>query len=275
MRALYRILCLVGILVLIEIWVFTRQQPLRIKSLRMQLAALLFLVIFIASRYVWIRFNTLVRTNLIGALFKLLLLIPMILAQGTSICVFLPVQTNPTGLAFISTFSLGSIVFLAFSMIIADTCSFIYRKAICKRHKQSNSLDRMEIKIRSLLSLISALILIIYGTVVVNSLAVEHVAVPIKGLGVQLNGTTIIQVSDIHLGPFNGQSRLNSIVKKINGLRGDIVVITGDLVDSSVQSLKDAVLPLKKLKSKYGVYFSTGKWKGCMVSLYVLCVFFR
>ena len=93
----------------------------------------------------------------------------------------------------------------------------------------------------------------------VNNLAIEHVTVPIKGLGKQMNGTTIIQVSDIHLGPFNGKSRLNSIVEKVNKLHGDIVVITGDLVDSSVESLKTTVTPLKKLKAKYGVYYITGK----------------
>lgn len=109
-----------------------------------------------------------------------------------------------------------------------------------------------------LLSLVGALILIIAGSFCVTNLAVERVTVPIKGLSSLYDGTTIVQISDIHLGPFNGKSRLNNIVQKVNGLQGDIVVITGDLVDSSVEALKEAVQPLKELQTKYGVYYITG-----------------
>ena len=42
-------------------------------------------------------------------------------------------------------------------------------------------------------------------------------------------------------------------------IKPDIVVITGDLVDSTVEKLKQVVLPLKKLNSRYGVFFVTGK----------------
>lgn len=118
--------------------------------------------------------------------------------------------------------------------------------------------DKTEIKIRMLLSLISALLLIVAGTIGVNSLKVEHVIVPMKGLHSKFNGTTIVQVSDIHLGPFNGRSRLSSVVEEVNRVKGDIVVITGDLVDSTVDALKEAVTPLKRLKTKYGVYYITG-----------------
>ena len=46
-----------------------------------------------------------------------------------------------------------------------------------------------------------------------------------------------------------------------------MVVITGDLVESPVESLVKAVEPLSQIKSTYGTYFSTGEWsvwaKGC------------
>jgi predicted MPP superfamily phosphohydrolase len=109
-----------------------------------------------------------------------------------------------------------------------------------------------------LLSLISALLLIVAGNRGINSLTVERVVVPMKGLHADWNGTTIVQISDIHLGPFNGQSRLNSVIKEVNSVKGDIVVITGDLVDSNVESLKEAVLPLRKLRTQFGSYYITG-----------------
>jgi uncharacterized protein len=38
----------------------------------------------------------------------------------------------------------------------------------------------------------------------------------------------------------------------------DVVAITGDLVDGTVDELRDAVAPLGSLKAKYGVFFVTG-----------------
>jgi predicted MPP superfamily phosphohydrolase len=43
----------------------------------------------------------------------------------------------------------------------------------------------------------------------------------------------------------------------MNGLKADIIVMTGDLVDGSVAHLKDDVAPLVNLKAKYK-YFITG-----------------
>ncbi len=81
---------------------------------------------------------------------------------------------------------------------------------------------------------------------------------PIKGLHPKFNGTTIVQISDIHLGPFNGRSKLKNVIEEVNKLDGDIVVITGDLVDSNVAALREAVVPLKDIKAKYGVFYITG-----------------
>ena len=44
----------------------------------------------------------------------------------------------------------------------------------------------------------------------------------------------------------------------VSVIKPDIIVITGDLVDSTVANLKQAILPLKNLKSKYGSFFVTG-----------------
>lgn len=259
-------LSLVGILLpltTLEMWILTCQEPFRIKCLRIQLNIVIGVVMFVCSRYVWSRLNILIRTKSIftfGALFKILIFILMVLAQVAIVC-GLMVRTDPPLLSSVAAFSLGSIMLLTFCMIVADICSFVCRKLTCilyGKSRASNSFDAMEIKIRSLLSLISALILIVAGTFVVNNLTVEQVTVPIEGLGSQLNGTTIVQVSDLHLGPFNGKSRLSSIVEKVNQLNGDIVVITGDLVDSSVETLREAVVPLKRLKAKYGSFFITG-----------------
>ncbi len=48
------------------------------------------------------------------------------------------------------------------------------------------------------------------------------------------------------------------MVKRVNALNPDIVVITGDLIDIDVTHAKDTLDELKKFDSKYGTYFVVG-----------------
>jgi len=67
-----------------------------------------------------------------------------------------------------------------------------------------------------------------------------------------------VQLTDVHIGPTIGGAWLAEIVKRVNALEPDIVVITGDLVDGSVATLRQHVAPLADLRSRHGVYFVTG-----------------
>jgi hypothetical protein len=44
----------------------------------------------------------------------------------------------------------------------------------------------------------------------------------------------------------------------VNALEPDIVAITGDMVDGSVEQLREAIAPLANLKTRHGVFFVTG-----------------
>lgn len=87
---------------------------------------------------------------------------------------------------------------------------------------------------------------------------VVKVDVPIAGLPKALQGFTIAQISDIHVGPTIKQAYLQPIVQKVNQLKADMVAITGDLVDGSVHDLAPHVSPLAELDSRHGTYFVTG-----------------
>lgn len=87
---------------------------------------------------------------------------------------------------------------------------------------------------------------------------VGRVDVPIAGLPAALQGFTIVQISDIHVGPTIKRDYLQAIVDAVNALHPDMVAITGDLVDGSVQRLAPHVAPLAQLKAVHGSYFVTG-----------------
>ncbi len=88
--------------------------------------------------------------------------------------------------------------------------------------------------------------------------AVRRVDVPLRRLGRQQDGITLAQLTDLHIGPTIGHRELSDVVNRTNALLADVVVITGDLVDGSVDELRDAVSPLANLKAKHGVFFVTG-----------------
>ena len=88
--------------------------------------------------------------------------------------------------------------------------------------------------------------------------AVVRVDVPIAGLPAALQGFTIAQISDIHVGPTIKKPYLDGIVDSVNRLNADAVAITGDLVDGSVLELRPHVAPLSRLASTHGSFFVTG-----------------
>jgi len=71
---------------------------------------------------------------------------------------------------------------------------------------------------------------------------------------------TIVMASDIHLGTIIGPRRVNKLVNTINGLKPDLILFAGDVVDEDLapvirQNLGDS---LRKLKATMGIYAITG-----------------
>ena len=83
----------------------------------------------------------------------------------------------------------------------------------------------------------------------------EKVNVKIKNLE---RVYSIVQLSDIHIGGLIDKKFIKKLVERVNILEPDIIVITGDLVDTNLKYAKAALNELKNLKSKYGNYFIVG-----------------
>jgi predicted MPP superfamily phosphohydrolase len=83
----------------------------------------------------------------------------------------------------------------------------------------------------------------------------EKVDIKIKDLKKEY---TIVQLSDIHIGGLIDQKFIRDMVKKVNTLKPDIVVITGDMVDIALNYALPALNELKNLDTKYGTYFIVG-----------------
>jgi len=83
-------------------------------------------------------------------------------------------------------------------------------------------------------------------------------AIPIPDLPRSLDGLSIVQISDLHAGPYIRDKELRHIAALVNGLRPDLIVITGDILDWNLSSLPDAVSGLQGLQSSLGTFAVLG-----------------
>ena len=68
----------------------------------------------------------------------------------------------------------------------------------------------------------------------------------------------IAQISDLHIGGLIGRDFVRSLVEMINAEKVDLVAITGDLIDTTIDKNREAVEELLKLKSRYGTFYVVG-----------------
>ena len=97
------------------------------------------------------------------------------------------------------------------------------------------------------------------GAVIANSApAVRRVPITLPRLDPALDGLRIVTFSDAHLSATYGGRRFERLVEIVNAQRPDVVASVGDLVDGSVEELREDVAPLADLVSEQGVFFVTG-----------------
>lgn len=85
---------------------------------------------------------------------------------------------------------------------------------------------------------------------------VRRVRVPLVKLPV--SSYTIVQLTDVHIGPMIGRDFAEQMVRRVNALKPDLIVITGDLVDGHLAELRPHIEPLRHLRARDGVYCVTG-----------------
>ncbi|MBN4050350.1 metallophosphoesterase [Desulfobulbus sp. AH-315-M07] len=65
--------------------------------------------------------------------------------------------------------------------------------------------------------------------------AIEEVPVKLSGLPPSLDGFTIVQLSDIHIGTYVGEREIRSAIELVGRAKPDLIVLTGDLIDHDLR----------------------------------------
>ena len=175
-----------------------------------------------------------------------------------------------TVFSWISYGGLGFISLIAFGIAFRDICLSIVkivnriRNAIHKkRHLSVKPYDpgrRLFILNATNMGIIGAAALASgYGIYEARRKPIlEKVTVSFPGIRSESDHFKIAQFTDIHAGFTIKRGFIQSAVEQVNNLGADAIVFTGDMVDGTVENLRDDVEPLKDLYAPEGVYFITG-----------------
>ena len=98
----------------------------------------------------------------------------------------------------------------------------------------------------------------LYGLSRMSCLRVRELTVVLDSLPPALDGLRIAHVTDTHVGKFTRGEMLDSIVATTNRLRADLVLFTGDLIDSSLRDLPVAAAMLRRMEAGGGLFMVEG-----------------
>lgn len=92
----------------------------------------------------------------------------------------------------------------------------------------------------------------------VRTFRVRELDIPVPGMPRSLDGATIAHVSDIHVGRFTSGPVLKHISDATSALRCDLVLVTGDIIDHSLDDLPAALECLGAMDSRSGTFLCEG-----------------
>ncbi|XP_054847215.1 transmembrane protein with metallophosphoesterase domain [Eublepharis macularius] len=189
---------------------------------------------------------------------KVAVLMFLILAHSSSFTLLFLVAEEPYFFSLAAYTCLGGYIILIFFLFTLGSLEQGYKLLIHRNTKMDNTNGKLAMK-KPLLAVVVTVALTVLGLLNASQPpAVKSVEITVHKLPLSMDKLKVVLLSDIHLGPTVGKTKLEMIVKMVKALKPDLTVIVGDLTDSDVKDLGPAVEPLGELDSPLGTYFVTG-----------------
>jgi hypothetical protein len=91
-----------------------------------------------------------------------------------------------------------------------------------------------------------------------NKVRVRRFVLPIVDLRAELEGMTIAQVSDVHVGRFTKGEVLEKTVRLVNEMQADLVLLTGDLINDALADLDTGLELARRMEARFGLAIIEG-----------------
>lgn len=203
------------------------------RALLFRVQFLLFInsLLLLGSLYLWKR----VVKRLCGAravpsvpqrCWRIIVLLFLTLVHGSYLCMFFLVDTEPHWLSLLSFSCLGVYVILLFFLFVFGCLNRLGK--LLSRSRSAEDAVASGSSRQTVLALIITAVLAVYGLVnAAQPPRVVEVEIPVEKLPESLNGLRLVLLSDIHLGPTVGRSKLQRIVTMVNELNPGNHLIIG------------------------------------------------
>lgn len=87
---------------------------------------------------------------------------------------------------------------------------------------------------------------------------VRMIEIGIRGLPQPFDGYTLLQLTDLHISRLFPETWTRAVVARANTLDADLIVVTGDFIDGTIDARRADVAPLGGLRARNGIVFIPG-----------------
>jgi predicted MPP superfamily phosphohydrolase len=91
-----------------------------------------------------------------------------------------------------------------------------------------------------------------------NHFRVRNLTIRLRELPAALDGIRIAHVSDTHVGKFTRGKILHALADATSRLEADLVLLTGDLIDHSIDDLPEALDMVQRMRARSGLFTIEG-----------------
>lgn len=159
-----------------------------------------------------------------------------------------------------ASFYMGMLLYLPLFTIVADLVLFVDRRVpILPAPLRANRKKAGVVAFGLVLG--STVLLLLGGTIHARHVRVRPVEVRIDKPGGALASLNLVALADVHIGPLMRVSRFEDIIRRVNALEPDIVLLLGDLMNEEALRSERERLPaaLAGLRARYGVFTCFGQ----------------
>ncbi|MBB3036303.1 hypothetical protein FHU29_000737 [Hoyosella altamirensis] len=114
------------------------------------------------------------------------------------------------------------------------------------------------VRVTGIVMVVGAVAATTYGAVAALNPRVTTTVVDLEGLPAEFDGIRVAVVADLHVGPSLGAGFTQKVVDLINEQDPDLIVMTGDLIDGTVDKVGADIASLAELEAPLGIFAVSG-----------------
>ncbi len=108
------------------------------------------------------------------------------------------------------------------------------------------------------LAMAAAAAVIAFGIREAHTIHSTYITLPTDKLPKHTKRLRIVQLTDLHLGPYTGVKLLAAVLRRVREARPDMVVVTGDVADGCLEGRGREASMFRRIRPKYGFFAVTG-----------------